>query len=156
MNVSSIFESAKNDNTIKFDVQEVLRHVNLNHSYLENKSIDTCLKENINILTTLPFITEEKIQEITPKLQNYHFIDEVFQLHHGKYIRWIMKTDKNVNLKCGGVIIDIKFLDCVHVLIFNKYVGKNPIQIKFDDALIFQKITDEELLILFAQGSKET
>ena len=51
---------------------------------------------------------------------------------------------KNNILKIGGIVTNIKFLDNgTHILIYNTN-QKKFIQIKFDDVLLFQKLTFEE------------
>jgi hypothetical protein len=66
-------------------------------------------------------------------------------LFRGKYIRWIRK--KNKILTNGAMVMDIKFLEeGIHILCRN---GANRfIQIKFDDCIFFQKLTDEEWMLL--------
>lgn len=155
MDISAIFESAKKENVLDLDVGDILKNLNNdNKNYLKNKTINSLLEENVDVLSTLTLITEGKMNEVCQKLTNYRFVDEIYELHLGKNVRWIRKTDTDHGLKVGGIVVDIKFLNSgTHVLVFNKYVSKRPIQYKFDDVLTFQKLTEEEQLILLFQSA---
>lgn len=154
MNITEIFDSAKKDHVLDLDVGAILNNLNRDDkNYLEDKKIKTLLDENKDVISSLDLITDEKTTELCKKLKSYRFVDEIYELHLGKYVRWIIKSDKKHGLKFGGIVVDIKFLDCTHIVVFNKYISKSPIQYKFDDVLTFQKLTDEEQLILFIQSS---
>jgi hypothetical protein len=116
-------------------------------SYLENKTIQS-IKQEID--ETLSYLGEIEQDSMCQKLKTYRFVDIVYELHRGKYVRFIKKDDND--LKIGGIVVDIKFLDNgTHVVLLNKF-SKKIIQFKFDDVYIFQKMTNEEQLILFAQS----
>ena len=121
---------------------------------------DPSLKSNINvdeIINTTTSKTLEEIQlelfkvlqsiqkpEYYIKLVGYKFIDEIYELQRGKYIRWINNNGKMNN---GGIVMDIKFLDNgIHILCRNN--RSHFSQYKFDNCLTFQKMTDEEQIIL--------
>lgn len=108
------------------------------------------MDENKEAIVSLNF-SQEKTDKLCKKLSLYRFVDEICDLHVGKYVRWLRKTD--TVLKVGGIVVDIKFLDGgTHVVVYNKYLSKNPIQYKFDDVLTFQKLSEEEQLILLVQN----
>jgi hypothetical protein len=153
MNISNIFESAKKDDVLNLDVDEILNNLDLeNKGYLENRKIESLLEENNDAISKLNGIDEDNVCKLCNKLKIYRFVDEIYDLHLGKHVRWIRKSDPEHKLKVGGIVVDIKFLDLgTHILIFNKYISKKPIQYKFDDVLTFQKLSDEEQLILFVQ-----
>jgi hypothetical protein len=119
----------------------------LESSYLENKTIQSINQEIKEILS---YMEEIERDILCQKLKTYRFVDIIFELHRGKYARFIKKNEND--LKIGGIVVDIKFLDNgTHVVLLNKFT-KKIIQFKFDDAYIFQKMTNEEQLILFAQS----
>ena len=69
-------------------------------------------------------------------------------LQLGYYIRWIpLKDPSNIYLTNGGIIIDIDILkNGIHVRVKN---NRNRIfQIKYDECIIFQKLTMQEKVIL--------
>lgn len=90
-----------------------------------------------------------KCEHILQKLTGYRYIDELYQLQRGKHIRWIrLPVSENSALTIGGVVVDIKIMDTgVHILCKN---GSRYIQFKFDECVIYQKLTTDELLILTA------
>ena len=92
--------------------------------------------------------SKETIKTIFSKLSEYRYVDEIFQLHRGKHIRWI-RRDKPDTLTNGGIVMDVKFLDTgTHILTKN---GMNRfIQYNFDDCITFQKMSSEEQMILMA------
>ena len=115
-------------------------------NYLENKTMDSIQNEIHQILSSF-----DECNHLCNKLKLYRFVDEIYQLHTGKYTRWMYKKD-NI-LKNGGIVTNIKFLDNgTHILIYNTN-QKKFVQIKFDDVLLFQKLTFEEEIILYAQNN---
>ena len=82
------------------------------------------------------------------KLKNYRYCDEVSDLQYGYYIRWIpLKNPDNIKLTNGAVITDIKIYDsgvqCLCKNSLNRFM-----QFKFDEAIIFQKLSSQEQVIL--------
>ena len=117
-------------------------------NYLENKTFHSISNEIYQILAPL----DDRIA-LCNKLKLYRFVDEIYQLHTGKYTRWMFKKD-NI-LKIGGIVTNVKFLDNgTHILIYNTN-QKKFVQIKFDDVLLFQKLTFEEEVLLYAQRGNE-
>ena len=69
-------------------------------------------------------------------------------LQLGYYIRWIpLKNPSKIYLTNGGIIIDIDiFENGIHIKVKNN--RNNIFQIKFDECVIFQKLTIQEKAIL--------
>jgi len=112
-----------------------------------NKSLREISQEIYNILD--PILNKEDLEKVLTKLIGYRFVDEIYKIQRGKFIRWISNSATKPHLTNGGIVIDIKFLDSgTHILCKNN-IGK-IIQIKFDGAIIFQKLSNDENLILFA------
>jgi hypothetical protein len=149
LNVNEIFETARNDPTLfsTIDIEKLLTSIEKDkNDYLENKTmidVNTDIFNKINDLNLSETIT----QEMCDKLIGYRYVDEIHELHKGKYIRWT--RNGNTQLTNGGIVVDIKFLDNgTHVLTMNS--KRRFTQIKFDNCLIFQKLSVEEQLILMA------
>lgn len=95
-------------------------------------------------------LPRDKLLEYHQKLKDYRYVDDLSDIQYGRYIRWInLKDPENIKLTTGGLIIDIKILaNGIHVVCKN---NKNKrFQIKIDECFIFQKLTDQEQIILYA------
>jgi len=106
-------------------------------------------QEKYNMIRDLN-LEPSSMVELMNKLKKYRLVDELQDIHYGNYIRWIKITDPTtIKLTNGGIIIDIKIVDdgC-HIICKNAY---NAImQIRLNENIIFQKITDQENVILSA------
>jgi hypothetical protein len=124
-------------------VQEIQDSVSELPHYLENKTFNILSNEIEKVLIK----NDIPLQNITEKLDGYRYVDEIHELFRGKHIRWIRLNNKVPLLTNGGIVMDIKFLDeGIQILCRN---GTNRfIQYKFDECLTFQKLTDEEWLLL--------
>lgn len=98
------------------------------------------------IVTILEENNIENVKDVSSKLINYRYVDELHLIHKGKNIKYINTT--NNKFYNGGLVLDIKFLNNgTHILC----KGFNNIkQIKFDDCIVFQQLTSEELFILMS------
>jgi predicted peroxiredoxin len=149
MNVDEIFEAAKKDPTLfsTLDIEAILDSVeNEKNDYLENKTMDDITKEVFENICELA-LSKETIKDLCDKLIGYRFVDEIHELFRGRHVRWIRRdTDK---LTTGGIVVDIKFLkDGIQVLTKNNM--NRFIQYRFDECLSFQKLSNEEQLLLMA------
>ena len=93
-------------------------------------------------------IRGNELKQMHKKLKEYRVIRDLPDLQLGYYIRWIpLKDPSNIYLTNGGIIIDIDILkNGIHVRVKN---NRNRIfQIKYDECIIFQKLTMQEKVIL--------
>ena len=144
LDIHKIFEDARKDPSLfrTLNIEELLNSSETG-GYLENKSLKDISKDIYDIVQTLNVVYKEK-KEICKKLANYRFVDEIYKLNRGKYIRWINPDNRLTN---GGFLVDIKFLD-QGMLIFCKNQKNQFFQYKFDDCITFQKLSEEEILII--------
>jgi hypothetical protein len=151
ININEIFENAMNDPSTfsTLDIDQLLDKIeNETNAYLDGKSMNTITDEIYDKINELN-LTTEYAKELCSKLIGYRYVDGINELHKGKHIRWLRTTSKEKILTNGGIVVNIKFLDNgIHV------VSKNSqhlfIQIKFDECMIFQKLSVEEQIILMA------
>ena len=93
-------------------------------------------------------LKSDKLKEFHKKLKDYRYVDDLQDILYGSYIRWIpLKDPENVKLTNGGIVINLKILNG------GVYIGcKNNInhymQIKLDENLVFQKIQNQEKVLL--------
>lgn len=95
-------------------------------------------------------LPREKLLDFHAKLKGYRYVDDLSDIQYGRYIRWINLNDpENIKLTTGGIIIDIKILASgIHVVCKNNKNRK--FQVKIDECYIFQKLTEQEKIILYA------
>ena len=148
MDINAIFERVRKDNSLlaNIDMDELLKAAEVDkNDYLNNKTVSDIIDENI---TAIKRINRSKVEtaELCNKLVGYRFIENVFDIHKGKHIRWIKPGKPITN---GALVIDVKFLDNgTHVLC--KSAQGRMFQVKFNDCAVFQKLSVGEQLILMA------
>jgi hypothetical protein len=107
------------------------------------------LEMNLKILKELHLDRETTLDYLN-KLKGYRYVDEIKDLKYGVYIRWIPITDpNNIQLKYCGIICDIKITDNGVIIVCKNFMHRHY-QFKMDECLIFQKLTNQELIILSA------
>lgn len=93
-------------------------------------------------------LSRDTLKNLHKKLKNYRFVDDLDDVQYGHYIRWIsLKDPSNIKLTNGGIICDIRvFGEQVHIRCRNNL--NRIMQIILDECLVFQKLTDQERVIL--------
>ena len=106
---------------------------------------------NLNILKELHLSRKDTL-ELLKKLKDYKYIDEMNELKYGAYIRWIPIEDPtNIMLTKGALFCEMKITDDGVFCVCKNYGFKaRYFQLSIDKNLIFQKLTDQELVILSA------
>ena len=100
-----------------------------------------------NVLQSLQ-MERKLLKSFHKKLKSYRYCSDMKDLQFGFYIRWIpLKNPDAILLTNGGIIIDIDIINnCIQLKVKN---NQNRIfQIKFDEVIIFQKISPQEKVIL--------
>lgn len=147
-----ILETEKNNIQLKstLNVTDLLRAAeNVDFNYLGKHTIDDISLEIYNVLK-INEIVETDIVKLCQKLTEFRYVDQIYQIHKGKYVRWIRTNTTNKpntpTLTNGGIVVDVKFLDNgTYILCKTK---TKFIQYKFDDCLTFQKLSLDEMIIL--------
>jgi hypothetical protein len=110
------------------------------------------LKEmTLKILNELNLSRNETIS-LFNKLKDYKYVDEMDDLKYGTFIRWIPIEDPdNISLTKGALFCELKITDNgVFCVCKNMGFPSRHFQIALDKNLIFQKLTDQELVLLSA------
>lgn len=170
MDIRKIILDAKADPALKstLNIESLLKTIeNVDTDYLGNRTLSDISSEIIECLKDIN-LSEDSIVEYCEKLKEYRAIDQIYQLHKGKHVRWIRIPSRlldsyveinNKNkvlllnaeiprpiLTNGGIVVDIKFTNNgTQILCKNK---DRFVQYKFDDCLTFQRLTDDEQLLL--------
>jgi len=107
------------------------------------------LELNLSILKEL-HLSRETTLDYLKKLKGYRYVDEMNELKYGAFIRWIPITDpNNLQLKYCGIICDIKITDAGIVIVCKNFMHR-CYSFRMDNCLIFQKLTNQEQVILSA------
>ena len=118
---------------------------------LLNFTTDKIKEMNLNILKEL-HLSKQDTLDILQKLRDYKYVDEMNELKYGTFIRWIPIEDPtNIYLTKGAIFCEMKITDDgVFCVCKNFGFPVRHFQISMDKNLIFQKLTDQELVLLSA------
>lgn len=134
------------------DVNKLLKAIDDDsNETLLNFTTDKIRGMNLNILKELHLPRQETI-DIFNKLKDYKYVDEMSDLKYGTFLRWIHIEDPtNIHLKKGAIFCEIKITDeGTYCVCKNFGYNQRHFQISIDKNLIFQKLTDQELVLLSA------
>lgn len=121
-------DNEKNEVIMKMDTEKVLKSKN-------------------DILEQLNF-KKKDLKLIQKKLKDYRFIDDIKEMHYGSYIRWIsLKNPDNIRLTNGGIVCDMKEVNDDITIVCKNNMNR-LFQIKMSENIIFQKISDQERILL--------
>ena len=147
MNIQEIFEQAKQDPSLlsNINIDELLEDTNdVKNDYLQDKTLLE-IQKDIDEALNDELDDQEIVENYLDKLSDYRLVDEVGELHNGKHVRWIRRGIHK--LTNGGIVVEVKFTkNGIYVLCKNAM--HRFIQFKYDDCVIFQKLSIDEQLIL--------
>ena len=134
------------------DVHKLLKALDdESNDTLMNFTTEKIREMNLNILKELQ-LTKKETLDLFNKLKDYKYVDEMSDLKYGTFIRWIPIEDPtNIHLTKGALFCEMKIKDDGVFCVCKNY-GFPPrhFQISMDKNLIFQKLTDQELVLLSA------
>ena len=93
-------------------------------------------------------LPRDKLKEFHKKLKKYRYCSDLKDIQYGFYIRWIpLRNPEKIILTNVGIDCEIKITENgTYIVCKNRF--NNIIQLKFDECLIFQKISQQEAVIL--------
>lgn len=122
---------------------------NVNNDNIMNLTTRKLMELNLKILKELMLDNETLINYLR-KLKGYKYVDEIGDLKQGAFIKWIRITDpNNLVLNQCGLICDIKITDDDVIIICKNFMHRHY-TFKMDEVLIFQKLSDQEMVIISA------
>jgi hypothetical protein len=132
------------------DVNKLINALdNDNNETIMNLTTQKILEMNLNILKEL-HLPKETTLNYLKKLKGYRYVDELNDLRHGAFIRWIPITDPNyLPLHHCGMVCDIKITDNGIIVTCKNFMHRHY-TFKMDECLIFQKLTSQEQVIIYA------
>jgi hypothetical protein len=134
------------------DTNKLLKALdNESNESLLNFTTEKLIETNLNILKELK-LTRKDTLEILNKLKNYKYLDEMNELKYGTYLRWIpIENPEEIYLTKGAIFCEMKITDDgVFLVCKNLGFSSKHFQIAMDKNLIFQKLTQQELVLLSA------
>lgn len=134
------------------DVNKLLKALDdESNERLLNFTTDKIKEMNLKILKEL-HLTKKETLDIFNKLKNYKYVDEMNELKYGTFIRWIPIEDPtNIYITKGALFCETKITDeGVFFVCKNFGFPSRHFRISMDKNLIFQKLTEQELVLLSA------
>ena len=116
-----------------------------NNQYLQDKTNKIIQQE---IIESLKHLVEEN-ESYLKKLSGYRFVDEIDQLHIGKFTRWIPKYEDETRLVVGGFVTNLDYTDN-GILLTVKTWQNQILKVVFDQCLLYQKLSPDEKLVSLA------
>ena len=134
------------------DVNKLLKALDdTSNEGLLNFTTEKIKEMNLNILKELALSKVETL-ELFKKLNGYKYVDEMNELKYGTYLRWIpIENPEEIYLTKGAIFCEMKITDDgVFLVCKNLGFSSKHFQIAMDKNLIFQKLTQQELVLLSA------
>ena len=148
-----ILQSVLDEPTFQLDVNAILSAMTKSeNSTIVNMTLPKIAARRQEILSSMN-LTPEKMAEFERKLQMYRVVETPDELKHNQLIRWIplrsLETRPYVTI--GGCLFRVKYNEeeCLHIVTIRN-VKKFVFNIKFELNAVFQRLSQEELLILRA------
>uniref|UniRef100_A0A6C0AU83 Uncharacterized protein n=1 Tax=viral metagenome TaxID=1070528 RepID=A0A6C0AU83_9ZZZZ len=143
--MNEIIRQAQEDPSLysTIDIHELLDSLNDDkYDYILNKTAYDIQEEVYTILNENELVN---VQNYASKLLSYRYVDDLNELHNGKFIRWIRKSDKK--LTNGNILMNVDFTKNGTQLLLKSPTNRFT-RIKWDDCIVFQILSQEEQLLL--------
>ena len=102
-------------------------------------------------------LSPDVMRDYMEKLKGYRHVDDLNGVLHGAYIRWIdLKRPDRLTLARGAIICDIKIGQNGVLLLCKTHPSPAMFHVSMDEALIFQRLTPQERIILVAMDYMDT
>jgi hypothetical protein len=139
------------------DIHNLLHALdNKNNEAVIDLDYATIAKDKNTILQQLN-LPREELMKLQKQLKPYRCINTLEDLRFGGYIRWIsLKNPETIKLTNGGIVCDIKTIHDKNneenndIYIKCKNNLNRLFQVKMSEVLLFQKLSEQEQVILKA------
>lgn len=150
--LEKIYKEARQDPSLfsSINPDELLKELQKDkNSYIEDKTTKDMIEE---IKQSIEEEFGDEIEKNTQKkmiqkLIGYRHVDELDALHIGKNTRWIQKYKDDIKVTNGGLLLNTNFTEDGINLVIKLWNGRFN-KIRFDDCLVYQKMSFGEQLIL--------
>ena len=129
-------------------MDELLENSQVNYDYLEGKTI---LEFQSEIERLLFRVNPEYVEKYKEPLKDFRYVDNICDLRHGCFVRWLSRTKKK-KIARGGKFIGIRFSANHTLLMVVIQMGRSRriISYSMGNFYTFQRLTTEESMILMA------
>lgn len=174
--MNELIQVTRKDTTLNstLDIKSILSNANSTSipSRLIGKNISSISQESYTIISSIHYLSQEQKDKLITKLINdsfqdptkgrvcndrngqirsfslYMFIDQICDLQNSSYLCLIPRNP--LKKQTGGILVGVKFTNTgMDIRILS---GKRILQYKFDEYYIFQKLKEEDQLILYIQA----
>jgi hypothetical protein len=148
-----LLQSVLDEPTFPMDIDAILSAMNkTENNTIANLTLKKIAARRHEILSSLN-LTPEKLAEFERKLSLYRVIENPYDLKHNQMIRWIplRSLETRPYLTLGGTLFRIRENpeEGIHNVTIRN-VKRFVFNIKFELNIVFQRLSEEELLILRA------
>jgi len=149
-----LLQSVLDEPTFPLDINAILSAMNkTENNTIANLTLKKIHMRRHEILSSL-HLTPEKMSEFERKLQMYRVIENPYDLKHNQLIRWIplRSLETRPYLTLGGILFNVRENleeEGIHNVSIRN-VKRFVFNIKFELNIVFQRLSEEELLILRA------
>ena len=96
-------------------------------------------------------LSKEELKDFHTRLADYRYVYEVSGLQEGRYIRWIPLNVETAEIKLTkGAFMVRTTLNDDGVILICRNTQRQSVVVKFDNVLIFQKLSDQEQILIKA------
>jgi len=148
-----LLQSVLDEPTFPLDINAILSAMNkAENNTIANMTLKKITARRHEILSSLN-LTPEKIEEFERKLHMYRVIENPWDLKHNQLIRWIplrsLETRPYVTL--GGTLFRLRENpeEKLHIMTIRN-IKKFVYNVRFELNVVFQRLSQEELMILRA------
>jgi hypothetical protein len=131
-----------------FDITPILKAIdNESNENIMKYTRESIHKSKNDILQQLQ-LPVQTLRDYHKKLKHFRYVDDLSDVKYGAFIRWVnISNPENLKLTNGGIVCDVKFYQTGVQIVCKNNRGW-LFQLKFDECIIFQKLTNQEEVIL--------
>jgi hypothetical protein len=136
---------------MSLNVEDLLKALdNDNNTGIAGLTTTKIKNEKNDILQKLQ-LSGKELKELHARLKDYRYINELNDLQMGRYIRWIPLNTETAEIKLTkGAFVVNTFLNEDGACLLCRNTYRHPIVVKFDKVLIFQKLSEQEQILISA------
>ena len=134
---------------MSLNVEDLLKALdNENNTGIAGLTTSKIKKEKNDILQKLQ-LSGQELKDLHARLKDYRYINELNDIQIGRYIRWIPLNTETAEIKLTtGAFIVNTFLNDEGASLVCRNTYRQSIVVKFDNVLIFQKLSEQEQILI--------